>query len=138
MVPLIICVPGKKPAVCHSLVELLDLYPTIAKLCGLEVAARLQGKDISAVFDAPTHQVRDTAFSVAPSRKGFLLRDDRWAYIQYGEDAALGVELFDVTADPKQYTNVALKSEFAPVVAAYQTKLADKLRSIRASDLASN
>ena len=24
-----------------------------------------------------------------------LLRDDRWAYIQYGEDAAGGIELFD-------------------------------------------
>ena len=43
-VPLIICVPGKKPAVCHSLVELIDLYPTISGLCGLEVPGRLQGK----------------------------------------------------------------------------------------------
>ncbi|MEX2025735.1 MAG: sulfatase-like hydrolase/transferase, partial [Pirellulaceae bacterium] len=42
MVPLVIHVPGKKPAVCHSLVELLDLYTTIASLCGLEVPARLQ------------------------------------------------------------------------------------------------
>ena len=47
-VPLIISVPGKKPGVSDSLVELLDLYPTTAKLCGLEVPARLQGKDIIA------------------------------------------------------------------------------------------
>src|SRR6478609_1606987 len=47
MVPLIISVPGKKPAVCHSLVELIDLYPTIARLCGLETQDRLQGNDFS-------------------------------------------------------------------------------------------
>ncbi|MEX2025763.1 MAG: sulfatase, partial [Pirellulaceae bacterium] len=46
-VPLIICVPGKQPAVCHSFAELLDLYPTVSALCGLEVPARLQGKNIA-------------------------------------------------------------------------------------------
>ena len=60
-VPLIISVPGKKPAVCHSLVELLDLYPTISRLCGLPVQKRLQGMDISGMFDDPGIQVRDAA-----------------------------------------------------------------------------
>lgn len=134
-VPLIIRVPGKKPAVCRSLVELIDLYSTVASLCGLEVPARLQGKDFSRVFDDPAYTVRDTAFCVAPSSKGFLLRDDKWAYIQYSEDASQGVELFDVIQDPKQDTNLAGKSEFAPVVAAFQQKLATKLRAVRDNDL---
>jgi len=75
--------PAKKPAVCHSLTELVDLYPTVARLCGLEVPARLQGHDISPMLDDPRYSVRTSAFSVAPSRKGFLLREDTWAYIQY-------------------------------------------------------
>lgn len=135
MVPLLIKVPGKKPAVCHSLVELLDLYPTVASLCGLEVPARLQGKNIARMFDEPAHSVRDAAFSVAPSSKGFLLREDQWAYIQYAEDAAQGIELFDMKKDPQQYTNLAAKPEFASVVDGFQTKLAAKLRAVRDNDL---
>ncbi len=135
MVPLIIRVPGKKPAVCHSLTELIDLYPTVARLCGLDVPARLQGKDISRMLDDPAHAVRDAAFSVAPSSKGFLLREDRWAYLQYAEDASKGIELFDMKNDPKQYTNLAAKSEFAPEVARLKAKLAAKLQALRENDL---
>ncbi len=138
MVPLIIKVPGKKPAVCHSLVELLDLYPTVASLCGLEVPARLQGQDISRMFDDPAHQVRDAAFSVAPSSKGFLLREDKWAYLQYGEDASMGVELFDMAKDPQQYANLAANPEFAAVVKGFKAKLAAKLRAVRDNDLGRN
>ena len=138
MVPLIIKVPGKQPAVCHSLVELLDLYPTIASLCGLEVPARLQGKNIARVFDDPKHSVREAAFSVAPSSKGFLLREDKWAYLQYAEDASLGIELFDMAKDPKQFTNLASKPEFADVVASFKTKLAAKLCAVRDNDLGRN
>jgi len=138
MVPLIIHVPGKKPALCHSLVELLDLYPTMASLCGLEMPVRLQGQNISRMFDDPTHRVRDAAFSVAPSSKGFLLREDRWAYIQYAEDASKGIELFDMASDPNQYTNLAAKPEFASVAAGFKAKLAAKLRAVRDNDLERN
>jgi iduronate 2-sulfatase len=134
-VPLIISVPGKKPAVCRSLVELIDLYPTTAKLCGLEVPERIQGLDISATLDDPQAEIRDAAFSVAPSRKGFLLRTDRWSYIQYGEDAKGGIELFDMEKDPKQYTNLAEDPAHADKVAEFQQMMATKLTAVRDNDL---
>jgi iduronate 2-sulfatase len=135
IVPLIIRVPGKRPAVCHSLVELLDLYPTVASLCGLDRPARLQGQNISRMFDDPSHRVRDAAFSVAPMRNGFLLREDKWAFIQYEEDASKGIELFDMVADRHQYKNLATDARFASVVERFQAKLAAKLRALRDSDL---
>ena len=132
-IPLIIRIPGKKPAVCHSLVELLDLYPTLSNLCGLEVPSRLQGKDISPVFDNPKHEVRDAAFSV--NGKGFLLREHDWAYIQYGEDGNKGIELFDMKKDPKQYTNLASDPKHAKTVTRFREKMTAKLKEIRTNDL---
>jgi iduronate 2-sulfatase len=134
-VPLILCVPGKEPAVCDSFVELLDLYPTVSRLCGLDVSDRLQGLDISPMLDDPKHAVREAAFSVAPARKGFLLREDRWAYIQYEENASAGIELFDTHTDPGQFNNLADDPEYASVVERFQDQLAEKLRTVRDNDL---
>jgi iduronate 2-sulfatase len=134
-VPLIICVPGKKPAVCHSLVELIDLYPTVANLCGLEPPPRVQGMNIAKMLDDPTHQVREAAFSVAPMRKGFLLRETKFSYIQYGEDAAGGIELFDMEKDPGQYTNLAARPRYQPVVDGFKAKMQAKLAAVRDNGL---
>ncbi|MDE0859686.1 MAG: sulfatase [Akkermansiaceae bacterium] len=132
-VPLIVRIPGKKPAVCHSLVELLDLYPTLSNLCGLEIPDRLQGKNISSVFDNPKHEVRDAAFSV--NGKGFLLREHDWAYIQYGNTGNKGEELFDMKKDPKQYTNLASDPKHAAVITRFRQKMKAKLSEVRANDL---
>jgi iduronate 2-sulfatase len=134
-VPLIISVPGKKAAVCHSLVELLDLYPTLSGLCGLPSQDRLQGKDISPMLDDPNHEVREAVFSVAPMREGFLLRDHDWSFIQYEEDASGGMELFDLKKDPKQYTNLAHQADYASQLTKMQEKLSAKLTDVRANDL---
>lgn len=135
MVPLIIAAPGVKPAVSESFVELLDLYPTTARLCGLDVPARLQGMDLTPVLNDPKRGARDDVFCVAPATKGLLLRDDHWAYIQYGEDASGGVELYDARDDPKQYVNLASKPEFASTVAALRARLTARLAAARDSDL---
>tara|TARA_B000000557_G_scaffold168066_1_gene136587 strand:- start:2754 stop:3812 length:1059 start_codon:yes stop_codon:yes gene_type:complete len=134
-VPLIITVPGKQPAVCHSLTELLDLYPTLSALCGLPAQPRLQGKDISRMLDDPNHTVRKAAFSVAPMRKGFLLREDDWAFIQYGEQGQNGMELFHIKTDPHQYTNLAGKPAHAPTLDRFRKQMTAKLAAIRNNDL---
>jgi iduronate 2-sulfatase len=134
-VPLIISVPGKKPAVCDSLTELLDLYPTVSALCGLPDQPRLQGKDISKMLDDPKHTVRSAAFSVAPARRGFLLREDEWAYIQYGENGVRGIELYNVKKDPQQYTSLAKNPAHQKTVTRFKAQMTAKLRAIRNNDL---
>ncbi len=130
-VPLIICVPGKKPAVCRSFVELLDLYPTISGLCGLKIPGNVQGKDISRLLDNPVAKVRDAVLS---SGKGLLYREERWAYLHYGNSA----ELYDMKNDPKQYTNLVGNPEYAPILTEMGHKLNAKLAEIRKNDLGEN
>jgi iduronate 2-sulfatase len=132
-VPLIIRMPGKKPAVCHSLVELLDLYPSLSNLCGLKVPERLQGKDISKMMTDPTKEVRSAAFSV--NGKGFLLREENWAYIAYGKDGQGDEELFDMKQDPKQFTNLAKDPQYGQTLIRFQKQMAAKLKEVRTNDL---
>ena len=134
-VPLIVSVPGKKPGMSDSLVELLDLYPTTAKLCGLDVPARLQGRDISPILDDPLAKVHDTVFSVAGSSRGLMLRDDRWVFIQYGEDAKGGIELYDMQNDPRQLTNLANSPEHVSRVEEWKAKVTAKLTAVQTNDL---
>lgn len=136
-VPLIISAPApeRKPGRCDSLVELLDLFPTTAGLCGLEIPARLQGRNIAPLLDDPGETVRDAAFCTAGTSRGLLLREDRWAYIQYGEDASGGIELFDMKADPKQHRNLAQSPEHTEIAAEFKRKMTTKLAAMRANDL---
>lgn len=127
-VPLIICVPGKKPAVCHSLTELIDLYPTVSKLCGLKIPENIQGKDISPMLDDPKTKVRDAALS---SGKGRLLRTEKWAYLDYGKTG----ELYNMEKDSKQYTNLIRDPKHAAVLKELRDQLKSKLNEIDQNDL---
>jgi iduronate 2-sulfatase len=136
-VPMIIKVPGKKPVVSHSLVELLDLYPTVAELAGLKYSKHLQGKSLVKTLDNPDVSVRDMAFSMnrRDGKFAYLLRSPKWAYIQYGEDGEAGNELFDMEYDSKQYNNLADNPQYGKLVNYFKEKLKQKLTEVRDNDL---
>ena len=122
-VPLIVSVPGHAPVRCRSLVELLDLYPTLSKLCGLSIPDNIQGLDISAMLQDPSHEVRN---SILCSGKGRLYRERKWALLNYGKTA----ELYDMENDPKQYKNLYNDPEYSDVAADLKQKLNNRLAEI--------
>ena len=133
-VPLIIKVPGKKAARVDSFTELIDLYPTTSALCGLPKQERLQGKDISIMLDEPTHKVRDSILSV--NAKGFLVRDENWAYMEYSDKRGKGgAELFNMKKDPAQFHNQVNNPEYKQQLKELQQKLKNKLAQLKTSDL---
>ena len=70
-VPLIMRVPGKKQAVgavASSFVDLVDVWPTLAKLTGLPPPpGEVDGDDFSALFDDPSLALKTEAFHQYPA-----------------------------------------------------------------------
>ena len=63
------------------------------------------------------------------------MRTEKWSYIQYGEDASGGMELFDMETDPKQFNNLAQIPHYADIVRQMKEKLKSKLKEVRTNDL---
>ncbi len=127
-IPLIIAAPGKKPGVSKSLVEQIDLYPTLAELAGLELPRHLQGKSLVKILDDPKATVRDAAYTLRS--RSHLLRTDKWAYMDYGAAKGGGEELYDMENDPMQFTNLADDPELQEVKKGLKKRLAEKLKEI--------
>ena len=120
-------------------VELLDLYPTLADLCGLEgVPANLQGRSLRPLLaraDAPWEkpavtQVRRANPGGAPVM-GYSLRTERYRYSLWGP-GELGEELYDYQADPREVRNLAAADSSAAVKNTLRRRLED-IRRARSS-----
>ena len=115
-VPLIVRVPGQKTAAqrTRALVELVDLYPTLAELCGLPRPPHLEGASFAPLLSDPARPWKRAAFSqyLRPGPDQFIgrsMRTDRWRYTEWvnGRKQSAGRELYDEEADPKENVNLA-------------------------------
>lgn len=136
-VPLLIVAPGAsaKGGVAKSPMSHVDLYPTLAELCGVKGPANLQGQSLVPILKDPNVKGRGWALTQVmrgggPGRAsvttnvgsdgerffGYSLRTPRWRYTEWDEGKK-GRELYDHDADPRELTNLANLPEHAQTVA---------------------
>ncbi len=117
-VPLMISAPGLAPGRSDSIVELMDIYPTLCALTGIATPPTVQGKNLIPVLRDPTVSVRDAALSIV--RNGHSLRCPRWAYMRYQDESE---ELYDMDADPQQFRNLARRDGHETILQDFRQRL---------------
>jgi len=122
-VPLIFAGPGiAKGATSTRSVELLDLYPTLADLCKLPVNDQLEGQSLVRLLqDAFANRDRPAVTTHCPDNHA--VRSERWRYIVYADGSE---ELYDMQADPHEWTNLANRPEHREIIAAHRRWLPSK------------
>lgn len=138
-VPLMIAVPEMQQAgrSTDTVVELLDVYPTLVDLAGLEAPAGLQGRSLQPLLQNPQQELARHAFTqhprpayytgTLPDVMGYSVRSDRYRYTEWREMTTariVGRELYDHAADEDETVNVVEHNQH---VAA---QLADQLRRV--------
>src|SRR5690606_27939532 len=108
----------------QSLAELVDLYPTLADLCGLPAPDYLDGVSHRPVLNDPQASAREAAFTQVPrgNTHGYRLRTPRWPY-PLRDNGNQGAQLYDMQADPQETHNLAADPQHASVVKDLQSRL---------------
>jgi arylsulfatase A-like enzyme len=129
-VPLIMAGPGiPKNAKCDNFVYLLDVFPTLCSLTGVEVPDSVEGKDFSPMFKDNSFKTRDSIYA-GYSDKIRSVKKDGYKLIEYrfedakipsfevNKDSALSIknkkvtQLFNLESDPYETVNLADKKEY--------------------------
>jgi uncharacterized sulfatase len=130
-VPMVVAAPGMKAAGKSTarLAELVDVYPTLADLCGLPAPKELEGTSLRPLLDDPERPWKKGAFTQVIHRRrggraaqpgannamGRSVRSERYRYTEWA-DGESGVELYDHRADPHEWRNLAEDPASAEVV----------------------
>ncbi|TRX54957.1 sulfatase [Thalassomonas sp. M1454] len=121
--PLIIYAPNRKGngSPVEFPTELVDLYPTLANLAGLQAPDYIQGVDLTPSLDDTSVAVRTSAYSAILNRlrgknnnlaykkiRGHSIRTERYRYTEWG-GGLYGAELYDHQNDPEELNNLSEK-----------------------------
>ncbi|EDM28511.1 iduronate-2-sulfatase [Lentisphaera araneosa HTCC2155] len=111
-VPMMIKVPGVTPKSkrCNGVVNLIDMYPTLADLCGLPPYSENDGRSFAELVHNPD-MTWDKPTLTTYGMGNHRIYDGRYSYIIYKG----GEELYDHKTDPMEWTNQARNPEFASI-----------------------
>lgn len=108
--PLIIAAPGMKGGrTTRSLVEFVDLYPTVADFCGLKMPHAAAGASLRPVLADPAAAIKDAAFTLitrSPKLHAQSLRTDRWRFTRWSDGRT---ELYDHETDPEELHEISAR-----------------------------
>lgn len=113
-VPVVISAPGfKTNQRTNQPAELLDLFPTLLQLAGLPADASQQGQSLVPLMKDPDTDWNHPAItSFGPGN--FAIRSQRYRFIEYYDGSR---ELYDLSNDPHEWTNIVANPENESVVA---------------------
>lgn len=116
--PVIVSAPGfLKNKQSNSLIEYVDLYPTIVDLCGLPAMEKCQGKSFVPILKKPETTTKDAVF--CRWQKGESIRTLKYAYSEWRSPETGEVTssmLYDLEKDPNENVNVANLPKYASIV----------------------
>lgn len=97
-------------------VSLIDVYPTVCDLNGIEPGDARPGKSLMDVINTPdtNRPVFAEYHAVGSKTGGFMLRTGRWKLIEFVGDRPL---LYDLQTDPEELNNLAADLKYSDVLA---------------------
>jgi arylsulfatase A-like enzyme len=129
-VPFIISAPGMPAdAKCPQPAELLSIYPTLIDLCGIEARDDLEGRSVRPLLEDSAAKWPHPALTTH-GQNNHAARNETHRYIRYHDGSE---ELYDLKADPNEWTNLANDPQFAELkaelAAAFPAQNAEPARS---------
>ncbi|MDF1823962.1 MAG: sulfatase [Verrucomicrobiales bacterium] len=119
-----------------SLVELLDIYPTLTELCGLEFPKGVEGVSLVPLLEAPGRSVRQVALTQTarpnyprgemPEVMGYSIRSKDHRYTEWRDFASGEVvsrELYDHRRDSGETVNLAGREDVVSLVEKFSEQL---------------
>jgi arylsulfatase A-like enzyme len=103
---LIVKVPQSKSNLhnTNSVVETVDIYPTLLELCGIAIDHRIDGESFTDLLEDPELEKEDVAYSYF--KGGLSVKTNRYRLTKYVEAPPV-YYLFDHQKDPDENTNIA-------------------------------
>ena len=139
-VPLIIASPEHRGGLkTDSLVELLDVYPTLADLCNLTPPTDLEGKSLRSVLTDPTASVKAVALTqhprpaypaagTNPKAMGYSIRTAEHRYTEWRDFATgrtIARELYDHGSDPGETVNLANEASMSELLTTLEGRIVE-------------